>query len=242
MLYLSPPSGPEVIAAMEKGLLGVMTTPAQGNVLPDGCPAAADCGKFGKGWPGYVEWFAWLTESVERYGAERFLFAVAPDIPFDAAATLAESLPWLPKIRALGIPVAFVAQNGSDAPGMVPWREFDVLFLGGGPECLPCSYVRPPGEEERKRKTCPTCGNRLTEWKESRAAARLSAKAAALGVPRHMGRLSSRRRLIIAAMFGCASADGTYLRFGPDKNLTRLLRWLADVNGTQLPLSLEAHS
>lgn len=238
MLYLSPPSGPEVIAAMERGLLGVMTTPAQGNVLPDGCPAAADCGKFGEGWPGEDVWFAWLTKTVKRYGAGRFLFAVAPDVPFDAEATLAESRPWLPKIRDLGVPAAFVAQNGSDAPGMVPWGEFGVLFLGGGPECLACSYIRP--SDDRDQKTCPTCGCKLTEWKESRAAARLAAEAAARGVPRHMGRMSSRRRGVIAAMFGCASADGTYFRFGPDKNLERMLRWLADINEAQLPLSLEA--
>lgn len=225
---------------MEQGLLGVMTTPAQGNVLPDGCPIGADCGKFGKGWFGADVWFGWLTDTVNRYSAERFLFAVAPDVPFSAQDTLAESLPWLPKIRKLGVPAAFVAQNGSDAPGMVPWGQVDVLFLGGGPECLPCAYIRPPTDEEKKRKTCPACGSRLTEWKESRAAVRLMAEAIARGVPGHMGRLSSFRRMVQAALMGCFSADGTYVRFGPDKNLVRLLRWLAEVNGNQLPLSVEA--
>jgi len=48
-LYVATPSGPEAIAAMEAGLLGCMTTPAQGNVLPAGVQWAADNGKFGKG-------------------------------------------------------------------------------------------------------------------------------------------------------------------------------------------------
>lgn len=219
---------------MERGLLDVMTTPAQGNVLPNGCGIGADNGKFGKGWLGGDEWFKWLAGSVARYGAERFLFAVAPDVPFDPIATLTESLPWLPKIHALGIPAAFVAQNGSEAPGMVPWDEFSVLFLGGGPECVPCSYVRPPYEFEQK--VCPTCARRLTEWKVSPPAGRLAAEAKARGLGLHMGRLSSFRRMVIADTFGCDSSDGTYLRFGPDKNLARLLRWLAEVNENMLPL------
>lgn len=42
----------------------------------------------------------------------------------------------------------------------------------------------------------------------------------------HMGRVNSLRRLRIAAAWGCDSVDGTYLAFGPDKNLPRLLSWL----------------
>jgi hypothetical protein len=48
----------------------------------------------------------------------------------DAAATLAESLPWLPRIRALSYPAAFAAQDGAeDLP--IPWNEFDALFVAG---------------------------------------------------------------------------------------------------------------
>jgi hypothetical protein len=42
----------------------------------------------------------------------------------------------------------------------------------------------------------------------------------------HMGRVNSRRRLVTAASMGCRSVDGTFLAFGPDKNLPRLLGWL----------------
>lgn len=224
MLYLATPSGPEVKAAMSAGDLGCMTTPAQGNKLPPGCSLGADNGKFGEGWKGADPWWAWLTRTVARYGAERFLFAVAPDVPFDAEATLAESLPWLPKIRALGIPAAFAAQNGAGAPGLIPWDETDVLFLGGGLECLACAYVRPP--LDRETETCPTCGAWLTEWKESAAAGRLAAEALARGLRLHMGRVNTLGRLKTAQRFGCHTIDGTTLAWGADKNLPQLLNWL----------------
>jgi len=57
------------------------------------------------------------------------LFAAAPDVPFSAHGTLAESAPWLPRIRGLELPATFAAQNGCDAPGLMPWVAFDVLFL-----------------------------------------------------------------------------------------------------------------
>lgn len=42
----------------------------------------------------------------------------------------------------------------------------------------------------------------------------------------HMGRVNSRKRLSTARAMGCHSVDGTYLTYGPDTNLPRLLRWL----------------
>lgn len=183
---------------MSAGLIGCMTTPAQGNVIPDGAEYACDNGKFGKGWPGEHEWFAWLTRTVTRYGPDRCLWAVAPDVPFDAAGTLAESLPWLAKIRSLGVPAAFAAQDGCDLlDGGLPWDDFDVLFIAGS-----------------------------TEWKIGPVAEGLAREAATRGKGVHMGRVNSLRRLGIAEWFGCDSADGTYLAFGPDKNLPRLLRWV----------------
>jgi hypothetical protein len=200
MRYLATPSGPDAVAAMEAGLIGCMTTPAQGNRVPDGAWWAADNGKFGKGWPGTEAWFAWLTATAQRYGAERCVFAVAPDVPFDAAGTLTESLPRLPRIRALGLPAAFAAQNGCDLLGL-PWDDFDVLFIGGD-----------------------------TAWKIGPVAQRLTAEAKSCGKGVHMGRVNSRRRLGTAEWFGCDSADGTYLAFGPDENLPKLLGWIGDLD------------
>lgn len=55
---------------------------------------------------------------------------------------------------------------------------------------------------------------------------RVIALAHRLGWWVHMGRVNSLRRLRYAADLGCHSVDGTYLRFGPDRNLPRLLSWL----------------
>ena len=191
---------------MSAGLLGCMTTPKQGNRIPDGAWYAADNGKFGKGWPGADKWFDWLTRTVARYGADRCLWAVAPDVPFDAVGTLAESTPWLAKMRALGIPVAFAAQNGSEAPGMIPWDAIDVLFLAG-----------------------------TTEWKLSIHAADLAAEAKRRGKAVHMGRVNSEERVRHAMAIGCDTADGTYLAFGPDVNLPKLLGWFDRMPKRQPP-------
>lgn len=200
MLYLATPSGDEVRAAMRAGLLGCMTTPAQGNRVPDGALYACDNGKFGRGWPGHARWFEWLTATVQRYTADRCLWAVAPDVPFDSAGTLAESRPWLARIRALGIPAAFAAQDGCER-GLVPWGEFDVLFLAGS-----------------------------TEFKTGPVAHALAVEAVARGLTVHMGRVNSRRRLRLADAFGCTSADGTCLAFGPDQNLPPLLASLRELH------------
>ncbi|MFJ1839969.1 hypothetical protein ACIOJ9_39720 [Streptomyces sp. NPDC088175] len=206
MLYLATPSGADVRAAMQTGQLACMTTPAQGNVIPGGSLYACDNGKFGKGWPGANAWFAWLTTTLDRYGPERCLWALAPDVPMDAEATIAESVPWLESIRSLGIRAAFAAQDGSEH-GLIPWDCFDVLFLAGS-----------------------------TTWKTGPAAHRLAVQARTYGLDVHMGRVNSRRRLRIAQGFGCTSCDGTYLAFGPATNLPRLLAWMNEPHAAPTPL------
>jgi hypothetical protein len=200
--YLGTPSGPDVRAAMSAGLIGCMTTPAQGNRIPDGAEFFCDNGKFGNGYPGDEEFFEWLARTVDRYGADRCIGAVAPDVPFDAVGTLALALPFLARIRELGVPAAFAAQDGCDLLG-VPWDHFDVLFIAGS-----------------------------TEWKTGPVAERLAREAKARGKWVHMGRVNSRHRLRIAEWFGCDSADGTYLAFGPDKNLALLRGWLDELHHT----------
>lgn len=180
---------------MRRGLLAAIAAAAQGNRLPEGVPWCADNGCFGQGYPGDAGLLRWLGEAWNDCA----VFAVAPDVPFDAAATVERSHPFFPAIRRLGYPVALAAQNGMETLP-VP-DEWDVLFLGGD-----------------------------TAWKLSATARRLTRQAKALGKHVHMGRVNSLRRLRYAHATGCDSADGTYLAFGPDENLPRLLGWLRDVN------------
>jgi hypothetical protein len=144
---------------------------------------------------------AFLSWVKARAGyADRCRFIVAPDVLCDAAATAVRSAPMLSAIRAAGFPAALVAQNGLEDLA-VPWSSFDALFIGGD-----------------------------TAWKLGPAARSLVSQARDRGKWVHMGRVNSWARLRYAHQIGCDSADGTYLAFGPDKNLARMLRWLAAVN------------
>lgn len=193
MIYLANPSTPRVRAAMQAGHLGCITTPGQGNRVPSGAWWCCDNGVFGKGWPGYDTWLNWLGN--KPGDRDRCLFATAPDVVGDAWATLARSEPWLPVIRELGYPAAFVAQDGAEDAG-IPWDDCDTLFVGGS-----------------------------TAWKLSDAAADLVNAARSHGKWVHMGRVNSRRRYELAAEWGCDSVDGTFLAFAPDTLLDELLSW-----------------
>lgn len=65
-----------------------------------------------------------------------------------------------------------------------------------------------------------------TEWKLGEEARRITALAKTEGRWVHMGRVNSQRRLVTALEMGCDSVDGTFLTFGPDANLERLLRYM----------------
>ncbi|SFW12784.1 hypothetical protein [Amycolatopsis australiensis] len=200
MLYLANPSSPKVRDAMRAGELGQMCTPAEGRMpLPD-VEWAADTGCYSrKGYPGDARWIAWLEKLLPW--RENCLFVSAPD-RFEPAlgermgsASLERSRPWLPLIRNLGYPAALVAQNGLTVED-VPWHEIDALFVGG-----------------------------TTEWKLSRAAHRLEIAAKEHGKHLHVGRVNSARRWQITELFGCDTADGTFITYGPDQNLDRQARW-----------------
>lgn len=178
---------------MRAGEFGLMLNPNMGNTLhrEPGVTWAADNGCFSARWDA-DKWWAWLERNAVH--ADSCLFAVAPDAVGDAAQTLAMSAPWMPRIRALGYRVAFVAQDGLETlADLIPWDAFDCLFIGGS-----------------------------TEWKLSDHARKLTAEAKQRGKWVHMGRVNSAQRMQLAAWWGVDSCDGTFLAFGPDVNLPRL--------------------
>jgi hypothetical protein len=65
-----------------------------------------------------------------------------------------------------------------------------------------------------------------TAWKLGENARRLVQDAKARGLWCHMGRVNSLRRLRLAVQDGYDSVDGTFLAYGPDRNLPRLLTYL----------------
>ena len=140
--------------------------------------------------------------------SRRCLFATAPDVVGDAKTTIEKSLPMFPLLQAEGYRAALVAQDGLEDLD-IPWESFDCLFVGGS-----------------------------TAWKLSETAYQLAYEADARGKWVHQGRVNSWKRLKAAAISGYDSADGTYLTFGPDKNIVKLNGWL-DVLNTQPAMDLE---
>lgn len=178
--------------------LPAMLTPRTRMLPPQGRPWAADNGRFASPHEytdeGYLSWLS-------RMPLESCLFATAPDVVGDAAATLALSAPMFERIREIGYPVALVAQDGLENES-IPWDDFDALFIGG-----------------------------TTEWKLSEYAYEIAQEARRRGKWLHMGRVNSLRRMRIARAMGCDSVDGTYLCFGPDINLRRLNGWQSILEG-----------
>ena len=88
------------------------------------------------------------------------------------------------------------------------------------------AYVLQDGCERAPTDAAVLFTGGTTSFKVGEEARRLVADAKAAGKWCHMGRVNSLRRLRLAALDGYDSVDGTYLAFGPDKNLPRLLTFL----------------
>lgn len=212
MIYLTGAYSGEWVAATvarSKGRLGCLITPEAGvRVRTMGLyPVwAADNGCFTRGDRFDLgRYLAWLDALAPAQG--NCLFATAPDVVGDAAATLARSLPVLPEMRRRGYRAALVGQDGLEQLP-VPWEEFDAFFVGGS-----------------------------TAWKLSEAAYALVREAKRRGKWAHMGRVNSRRRLLAAAISGYDSADGTYVRYNPTECSSRLIDWLGELDRQgRLPL------
>ncbi len=139
----------------------------------------------------------------------RALFVTVPDAVGDHAGTLAAWRTYLPEVVAAGQPPAFALQNGCESFADVP-PEAAAVFIGGD-----------------------------DAFKLSETAARICWSAREAGLWVHMGRASSKKRLLRALAMGVDSADGTLLRFGaPAAMLDRLDVMLAATRreGAQLDL------
>ncbi len=124
------------------------------------------------------------------------LFAVAPDVLGNADGTWERSRSILPVLRQMGYPTALVGQDGLETLP-IEWDAFDVLFIGGS-----------------------------TDWKLSHHAREIASEAKMRGKWVHMGRVNSKRRIRTAVMWGCDSADGTFLRSAPDFLFPKMIGWL----------------
>lgn len=225
VIYLSPMSGPR--RAWRHPDIGWIVTPIADKAVPPGVKWAADCG-------------LGIAKSTNRADVERYLdwletsphdrsaclYAVAPDVLGDAAATWERSAPLLPQIRGLGYRAALVAQDGFD-PEAVDWDAFDVLFIGGRPLV---TKDTPPSDRRRLRSQ---------EWKRSAGGYAAIAEGKRRGKWVHVGRVNGGPFLRHVAGAGADSADGSILCHGPEKHWPLVTGWLDGLN-EQPPMELWA--
>jgi hypothetical protein len=149
----------------------------------------------------------WLSFLKRWQGQGHCLFAVAPDVPFDMGETLTRSLPLLDTIRTLGYPAALAIQNGVERFNL-PWDDFDAVFIAGD-----------------------------KPFKTSRIARAICEEAQTRDKHIHIARRNSARALQEAYGMGAHSCDGTFLKYGPDKNWLHLQRWFISLRAeTQMEL------
>ena len=135
---------------------------------------------------------------------DRCLFVAVPDVVGDAEATLALFAPMARRIRDAGWPVALVAQDGMTSR-MVPWDDLDWLFIGGS-----------------------------TDFKMSPAVDLLIDAALRRDTEAHIVRHNSWSRFQHFAAIGADTADGTFIAFGPDRNLPQVMGWMSAPVQTRL--------
>ena len=204
ILYFTKPVKENREVMQRRWGVGCIVTAFTGGHKPQGSIWCVDNGCFApERWDEQVWWKH--LEKMAAKDVELCIFASAPDVVGDAQATLERSRPWLPKIRALGYPVAFVFQYGFDQID-VPWDEFDVLFVGGGDKG----------------------GHQIgtASFKFGAVAKAAVDEARARGKWVHYGRVNSYSRFRAVEAMGAQSADGTLSAFAPANNSAKLDRWV----------------
>jgi len=109
-------------------------------------------------------------------------FVTIPDVVGSYADTLDLFVEWHRPLADLGLPKAFVLQDGAERCGVrgIPWDQIEALFIGG-----------------------------TTGFKLGKFAAEMVKEAKNRGKWAHMGRVNGRRRLDYAIDIGCDSCDGS---------------------------------
>ncbi len=186
--------------------LGRLKTPIGGNsietIVASGSPWAADNAAY-SGWN--QEKFWTMLRSISLADVSRLLWVACPDVVGDAQATINLWTEWHPQINALGLPAAFVGQDGLESiPDQIPWEDMACFFIGGS-----------------------------TEWKLSLAAERFICEARDRGIWTHIGRVNTQRRVRHAIEIGADSIDGRSFSAWPDAWISRGLAWIREHESQQ---------
>ena len=220
-VYLSGSWSPSVskVARQQGQQIGMLITPdTKSNIkhlsldVDEGSPEyiAVDNGVFGGNFDS-AKFLSLLDNLAEKQVQDITLFVTAPDsfdrasMTGDAAETIKNFSAWSKQIRQRGFPAAMVAQDGLEYElENMPWDDIDVLFIGGSDQFKLGKFT---GEQKTKWEKI---------WKEARRR----------GVPVHVGRVNSLSRLKFAEKREFDSADGNFIKHGPDINAPKVAAWL----------------
>ena len=160
-------------------------------------------------------------------------FVVTPDVVCNHTRTLELFNWWEPRIHALGLPCAFVAQNGVESRlDEIPWDRMDTLFLGG-------STAWKEGDFGQELWTAEQGLERIqaSSFPQYAGWLRMLEEADERQIPIHMGRVNSLSRMELAHVFyDMRSSDGTMLKFQQTERLRQLEGWLDWLNHGTGPL------
>jgi hypothetical protein len=163
--------------------LGILLTPRAMQSLDwiqsSGIPWAADNDCF-RGLD--VDAFCRMVERISRR-PQGCRFVAIPDVVADHEATREEWELYYPAVRELGLPCAFVLQDGATS-ATIPWQQCQAIFLGGS-----------------------------TAYKESEAARSLCEEARQRGKWVHVGRVNSARREDLISTFANSFDGSKYSMF-----------------------------
>jgi hypothetical protein len=179
--------------------LGRLVSPRAGNSIEDmaasGRPWAADNDAF-LAWD--QERFYVMLARIAKADRSRLLWVAVPDVVGDAQATVNRWHEWYRQLDYLGLPAAFVGQDGLGViADQIPWHEMACFFLGGS-----------------------------TEWKLSVEAERFAGEAKARCKLVHVGRVNTRKRIRHAFEIGADSIDGKSFSAWPDITIPKGLGWI----------------
>ena len=183
--------------------VGCLVSPAVGNSIErlaaSGRTWAADNGCFRSL---DVPLFWRMLRRIAAADRDSLQWVTCPDVVGHAQATINRWTEWFPQIEALGLPAAFVGQDGLESiTDQIQWHEITCFFVGGS-----------------------------DEWKLSHHAARLMVEAKRRGKLVHVGRVNTRKRIrhVLASCPQADSIDGRAFSAWPDQYIPRGLAWIRE--------------
>jgi hypothetical protein len=177
---------------------GILVTPQGGNsierVASSGRMWAADNSAFGA-WD--QEKFWRMITRINAVDCSRLMWVACPDVVANAQETINRFYEWQPQLEFLGLPIAFVGQDGlSEISGQIPWENFVAFFVGGS-----------------------------TAWKIGPEAAEFCREAKARRKLVHVGRVNTKRRIKHCLELDADTIDGTGFSRWP-KRIPMGLKWI----------------